>query len=322
MKICICDISALEAYRSYGRLIPDILERPRTSKLDTHGLPSNQMLADDMAKLGVKHGPYHLAFAAPNQPGPRDDIRRHTYAMPLPRRAVIRVDKSTLISAPELLFVELAARRDLDEVDLALIGYELCGTYVLDPDEGSWSGLTDGITPLTTKRKLLRMAESLGSRPGASRARAALKLFEDGSNSPMETVLALILHLPRRLGGLGLGPLDMNRRVTTPTGDRWVDLYFASQKAGVEYKGKKPHSVEKTARDDRRQNKLAGSGVTIINAWYEDLTQDHLFDQLLHDIARALGVRLRIRARGFATKQRSLRVRLLPAVQRFGDFVA
>ena len=280
------------------------------------------MLAHDMRRLGATTQPYHLAFGNPYQASAREDIRRHVYAAPLPRGALIRAGRDVLISSPELLLVELAGRSDFDEVDLALIGYELCGTYSLDPDDDSWTGLVEGAGSLTSKKRIASMASRLGGRRGAGRAKAALELFEDGSNSPMETVLALLLHLPRRLGGLGLGPVAMNRRVVTSTGDRWVDIFFVEHGVGVEYKGVRAHSVERTARDDRRQNKLSSLGVTVLNVWYEDLTDDHLFEQLVHDVARTMGVRLRIRAQGFASRQKLLRLRLMPAIERFGDHVA
>lgn len=322
MDTCICNTTALEVYRSYGRLLPTLLECPRTSKLDSCGLPSPQMLDDLAVKIGARSKPYHLAFGSPSQAKARHDIRRHVYAATLPRRSLIRLDRSTLIVSPEFLFVELCARRDLDEMDLALIGFELCGTYVIDPDEGSWSGLISHGAALTSKKKIARMAGNLASRPGSGRARRALELFEDASNSPMETVLALLFVLPRRLGGLGLGPATMNKQVATSTGSRWVDLVFASSSVGLEYKGKKPHSIEKTARDDRRQNKLTSSGITILNVWYEDLRDAHLFEQLVSDVTRTLGVRVRIRSAAFAQRQNALRVRLMPAIQRYGDFVA
>lgn len=322
MDICICDISALEIYQSHGRLVPELLERPRTSRLGACRLPARQMLADTVERLGATSKPYHLAFGNPSQATARSDVRRHVHTVPLPRGALIRIDRNTLISSPELLLPELAARNDFDEVDLALVGYELCGTYSLDPNEASWSGLIDGVGAITNKRRIASMVQRLGCRHGVARARRALELFEDGSNSPMETILALLLHLPRRLGGLGLGPVVMNKRVATTAGDRWVDIYFPASRVGVEYKGRKPHSIEKTARDDRRQNKLVGSGITVLNAWYEDLADNHLFEQFVQDLSRTLSIRLRIRGQGFAERQKLLRMRLMPAVERFGDFVA
>lgn len=175
---------------------------------------------------------------------------------------------------------------------------------------------------MTNVRNIARMLDGLAGRNGVRLAREACDLVRDRSNSPMETVLALLFGLPRRIGGLGLGPIEMNRRVSTDAGPRWVDVFFVGCGVGLEYKGREPHSIEKVGRDDRRQNKLVGSGVTILNVWYEDLVDPQLFEQLVRDVVHALGVRLRIRSAGFRQRQDLLRHRLLPAVRKYGQFVS
>lgn len=140
-------------------------------------------------------------------------------------------------------------------------------------------------------------------RRGSSRAREALELVSDGSNSPMESVLCALLTWPRRLGGYALGPVSLNHRVSTADGDRYVDVAFPGHKVGLEYKGRKFHAIEQAGRDDRRQNKLVGSGWTILNVWYEDIVEEHLYNQLVADVARAMGIRLRIRSGGFDARR-------------------
>lgn len=200
-------------------------------------------------------------------------------------------------------------------VNLIEIGYELCGTYVLD---NSWDGLTTIDSPLTSTRKIGNLLERLSGSNGIKTARQALAHIHNQSNSPMESVLAMLLSLPTRLGGLGLGPIALNHPVATPLGPRRPDILFTGHRCGVEYKGKEYHSIEAVGRDDRRQNKLVGSGITILNVWYEDLVSGHLFNQLVTDLYRAIGIRKRIRAKGFEAKQALLRARLMPAIERFG----
>lgn len=322
MSICIGYTSALEAYRSRGRLLPELLESRRTSKIEGGELPAPIMLEEDLSRIGVKTKPYQLVFSTKAQTHSRNDIVRRVVTEPLPRGAFIRATDNLLIASPELLFVELATLKEFDEIDLAQIGYELCGTYILDPFETIWDEPISNATSMTNTSRISRIIEGLARHGGIKRARSAVKLINDGSNSPMETVLALLLCLPRRLGGLALGPVVMNKKVTTSTGDRWVDLYFPNYEVGLEYKGRESHSIEKVGRDDRRQNKLVGSGVSILNVWYEDLADSHLFEQLIEDVVNAMGIRLRIRSDGFAFKQRLLRARLLPAIKRYGNFVA
>lgn len=322
MTICIGYASALEVYRAHGRLLPDLLEGCRTSKLGKPLTPTPQMLEDSMNFMGAKTKPYHLVFGSQAQTHARPDIVRHVYSGDLPRNAFIRAKGDVLIASPEFLFVQLASQKDLSDVELVQIGYELCGTYILDPVETMWAEPIRNATPMTNVRKIKGMLGKLGGRWGARRAERLLSQVREGSNSPMETILALLLCLPRRLGGLGLGPVVMNKRVSTSTGERWVDLFFPEHGVGVEYKGRESHSIEKVGRDDRRQNKLVGSGVSVLNVWYEDLVDPLLFRQLQNDIAHAMGVRLRIRSEGFERRQSLLRAEVLPIAKRYGGFTA
>ena len=273
------------------------------------------MLADDMMRNGIYEGPYHLLVSRSYRGYKRDDIVLHIANNTLPPRALIKISRSLYVTSPELTFIQIAANEKPDEVELALIGFELCGTYVLD---NSWDGCTYTDASLTSVLKISRMIDALSGYAGIERSRKALAHVADGSNSPMESVLAMLVSLPTRMGGLGLGPIALNHPVVTPLGPRRPDILFTKHRVGLEYKGKEYHSIEAMGRDDRRQNKLVGSGITILNVWYEDLVSDHLFDQFVNDLFRALGVRKRIRAKGFETKQALLRAKLMPAIERFG----
>ena len=101
-------------------------------------------------------------------------------------------------------------------------------------------------------------------------------------------------------------------------GPRHIDIGFPRQRAGLEYQGKQFHTIEAAGRDARRQNKIVGSGYTILNVWYEDLVDEHLFRQFTTDLFRALGIRKRIRVNGYDTLQKLLRMQLMPSIMRFG----
>ena len=124
---------------------------------------------------------------------------------------------------------------------------------------------------------------------------------------------------PRSLGGVGLPRGELNRRIATATGARYVDLAWAASKVGAEYKGRRHHLGGHVSQDDRRGNKLVGRGFRIVNVWHEDLARPQLFDELVADIARALGVRVRIRDDGFRFRQNLLRAAVLPPLRRYDD---
>lgn len=115
------------------------------------------------------------------------------------------------------------------------------------------------------------------------------------------------------MGGMGFSGGRLNERIKTSDGPRWVDLAFPGG-YGLEYQGRSYHSIERTERDARRQHQLIGAGMTTINVWYQDLVELHHFERLASDLAAALGVRLRIRARDFAQRRAVLRAQLLPSL--------
>lgn len=324
MSVCIFGESALEFMRSSGRLAPEFLDRPRTQKLDGCGISPKAMFADDMERLGVKTRPVHILVSKESGARSRDDIVCHRSAAELPPRSLIYVNRDVLVTSPALTFLHLATvdlhkKRQRTVEELAMIGLELCGTYLLDD---SWDGLTNTAKPLTSVGQITRVLDAMPGAPGVVRAREALVLVGDGSNSPMESVLCALLTWPRRLGGYALGPVSLNHRVSTADGDRYVDVAFPGHKVGLEYKGRKFHAIEQAGRDDRRQNKLVGSGWTILNVWYEDIVEEHLYNQLVADVACAMGIRLRIRSGSFDARRNVLRMQLIPAFKRYAAALA
>lgn len=309
MSICVYGISALELYRSSGRLLPEVLDAPRVRRLAGCSIPPRGFLEDDMTRAGVKTKPYHVLVDTPEAWRERDDLVCHKLTGNVAGASFIQVSRDLYVVSPELMFVELAASGEFDLLDLVEIGYELCGTYVLD---SSWDGYTTTDQQITSVRNLKRMAKAWSPRHGARLALDALRHIHDGAHSPMETVVAIVLSYERRRGGLGLGPMVLNARVDTSDGPRYVDILFPEAKVGTEYKGRGYHAVEQSARDDRRQNALVGMGYAIINVWYEDIVEEHLFERLVQSIFRALGRRYRVRSDAFAVRQRLLRMRLLP----------
>ncbi|WP_418727160.1 hypothetical protein [Collinsella tanakaei] len=317
MSICICNASALEALRSSGRLLPTLLDGPRCSQLDDTPVPHPIMLHDDMVRIGLKEGPYHILVPTKRLRYARGDVIFHTRKHPLPFQTLLRSEHGgPILTGPELLFCDLALSPDYDTIDLIELGYELCGTYLIND---CWDGYISNAVCATSTDKIRRVVDNLTGRPGIDVARKALRHVRDGSNSPMETALAMMLNLPKHLGGQNLGPISLNHPVVTPQGTKYVDVAFPEPKVGLEYKGRDAHSIEKTARDDRRQNTLLGSGWTILSVWYEDLVQDQLYSKFLQELAKMLHVRLRTRSEYHETMIKVLRARLLPALEKYSQ---
>ena len=239
--VCACGASALELYRSSKRLIPTLLDKPRTGQVTGLSVPPRQLLADDMTVHGIVSKPYHVLVDGNRGYNQRQDIQVTACYRPLPPRSLIKIDRSFWTVSPELSFIQIAGDNTWSNFDIISLGYELCGTYVLDD---SWDGLTCTEKPLTSTEKIGRLTDSIHRVTGIKRARNLLKYVNGLSNSPMETVLAMLVSLPTTMGGLGLGPISMNHPVATPVGRRRVDIGFTRQRVGLEYQGKEFHSIE------------------------------------------------------------------------------
>lgn len=121
----------------------------------------------------------------------------------------------------------------------------------------------------------------------------AVRYAVDGSASPMETALALMLSLPKSEGGYGLPKPQMNRvlPLDAETGRvRVADLFWPEPKVVVEYDSDAFHTEkEKLRRDALRRNQLESQSVTVLTATAGHLSSLAALDELAGQIARALG---------------------------------
>ncbi|OUO90056.1 hypothetical protein B5F40_08535 [Gordonibacter sp. An230] len=172
----------------------------------------------------------------------------------------------------------MALASQLSLAELIGVGCELCGFYApSDEDEGFTVR-----EPLTTPVRLGRAVRAARGMHGVKLARRALSYVMPRSRSPMETAQALLLCLPRSLGGQGFAHARLNERVPLAKAARSqlgrdhveCDLYWPRMRVAVEYDSDRYHTgPERIARDARRRNALAEGGVTVFT-----MTRDQLFD--------------------------------------------
>lgn len=313
MAICLCNRSALLCWKSTGSLLGRLAGAPRTSKLSACSLDRRKDVDAVLEASGVHlhQSAIHLMVEPRRNTRAAREIVRHVRTAPLPSRAFVRLSDDVLVSSPELVFVELAT--EIDEVWLAQLGFELCGTYALSSRESAGFRLRE--EPLMTVESAMRFLDGCGKAKGVGRARRALRMVVDGSRSPMETALTLMLCAPRSVGGLGLEHPRLNWPVRTSDGVKYVDVCWPEHGFGLEYLGEEYHSGDGAeARDSRRESRLLASGMRIIDVRFEDVRNPKLFDQLANDVAALLGVRVRIRSDRFRGQQGLLRGKVLPAI--------
>lgn len=201
----------------------------------------------------------------------------------LPPAAFVSLGNSIYLSRPE--FVLLQVSPYLEEVELCLLGYEMCGFY--SPDRPNSLGSVRCM-PLTTVKGLRRFVSSIspGVR-GASRMRKALRLVLDHAGSVGETATVALLCTPRSRGGYGIPLPQLNPTVAVPLKRRELlgynpfacDIFWPSARFAVEYDGRAYHEgAENVVRDYARLNRLSASNVRV-----ETLTSKELFDVSLFD---------------------------------------
>lgn len=244
----------------------------------------------------------------------KDHVCRVLLTPPIPGM-FCRIADNAYITSPEMTFVQMANR--LDFLDLVKLGMELCGTYAPCP----YSDRFDERPPVTSKSKLLSFCSRAAGVRGAATARKALRWVVDGSNSPAETALVLLLCLPVRMGGYGFAFPDMNPE--TPLGVRAsrmhgyssmrCDLHWVEAATVIEYDSDQEHLTSQSAsRDAGRRNVLGYKDITVITVRKPMIASPGAFDNVAIQLAHQLKRRLRPRDLEFTQARADLRVALFP----------
>lgn len=178
---------------------------------------------------------------------------------------------------------------------------EFASTY-RPPHPGS-AGTTFDRPPLASLEEVGELLGRLPASSGIMRARRAVGLAFDGSASPMETALALILTLPLDMGGFGLLRPRLNQEIHLPEGflglpgARCVrpDLCWERERVALEYDGDPFHpaaSPEVVSADNERQNSLTALGYRVLRVRFPQVASLRRVTLLARQLASLLGVPL------------------------------
>ena len=148
--------------------------------------------------------------------------------------------------------------------------------------------------PLTSLREMRAFLHAHQQIRGASKALRAIDLAIDHLGSPYETILYLLLCLPRKLGGYGLPKPVANQPIAPKSREAhlvaqhnfYPDLFWPDSF--------KHHSApEQTEHDTRRRNDLESIGYRVMVANRSIVSSAALFSQFADKVRRELGVRSR-----------------------------
>jgi hypothetical protein len=210
-------------------------------------------------------------------------------------------------------------------IDLVRLGYEFCGSYRLyneythdntDLDRGFRRDI-----PLTKVTKLCSYTTKAVGLKGRTNAMKVLNFIVNGSASPMETILTMLLTLPYRLGGYGFPkpilnyPIEVTAKVKNSENNStfYCDLYWPDNKVAVEYDSDKYHTGSyRIGKDAIRRNALTSSGITVITVSRRQITESARLRELAEVLSKLLGKRLKYSLKDFTFLQAKLLDQLLP----------
>lgn len=261
-----------------------------------------------LASLGVRppseDSPLFLLVSNAEQRTQATNVHVRIHAKQFSSNALYRLGDHVLVPTPEFTFLLLAGY--LSVVELVMVGMELCGYYRLAG--GTTSQLLQSNRtlysrhPLTTIARLKLFLENMKGFPGASDAMRACKYLEQGSASPMETALYLLLCLPRMLGGYAIahpilnGKRAVNKHAQSFTLSQYLipDLYWPGAKLDAEYDSEAFHaSPESLKNGARRTLALRAMHVEVVSITSEMLHDADAFDAVARLIAKKTNKRLR-----------------------------
>lgn len=250
-------------------------------------------------------------------------FRRHLISASGLERGCEMVDASLAVASPEVTLLSLA--RSAPFHLLCMAAHEMCGTFsVFHPsaelaaqlecfelpsgwrgsgwrpflrEDGSISGLWSR-PALTCREDLRHLASQVEGVSGRKKLLQVAEHVRDGAASPLEVQVAMLLGLPRTLGGAGISgitlnePIRLNRaarriaRRETCYGDVCVEPVLGGRPVIVECQSAWAHdNAESFVSDSDRKTalELMGYAVVLVTAHQvRDMT-------IWHDIVRHVG---------------------------------
>lgn len=312
MSIFISHSSALEYWRRVG---------VGSGVSLSHARPRSKMAADaslitalTSSVEGEVTSPLDVVVAEGSSRLRMKGVACHVWSGP-EADSFVQVEKGLYVSCPEACFLQLATKLPLPK--LVEVGFELCGSYALASDDAKGFQSRKPLTTITTLGRYVAKSPGIhGVKPAAR----ALKFIAEGSASPMETILVILLCLPASFGGYGLELPQVNYRIVVPESMKklvrqeayWCDLYWKQAKLAIEYDSDMFHTdTYRIAHDAKRRNELTHLGLSVMSVTRRQVYDARELDEIAHLIARRIGKRMRCVQKDVLTKRYELRQLLL-----------
>ncbi len=303
------DIPVVISHKSAWRLFhaPNLEDVQRGKK--SYGIKEPGLKACEVVKrvkqaltdcgVEAEHlGTIDILVPFPSQRCRSRGLRSHVLGRPIPGAMVTRITDGLFVVNPGVSFVQAAGW--LDQLELIEYGYELCGGYAMPiaSDAKGTSGYRER-KALTNVETIQESMQELAGAHGLKKARGALGFVRDGSRSPMETALALMVVLPKAQGGLGYADIQMNHRIDVPqrlrktSSSRYLelDLFSPSERVAIEYDGIEHSKLGRRTHDADRAGTLGLLGIRVRTITSQHFARKLEMHRALNGIATMLGIR-------------------------------
>ena len=275
-------------------------------------MPSGSELEALFARFPqVFSSPLHICVDDPALRSGKRAVVSHVESGEVLATEFLRIAPGVYVASPELCLAQICRGRH--SARAAQVAFELCGCY--RRDSRSSAGFVSAL-PLTTCERLRNFAGSAGARvKGIKMLRKVMPFVSEGSRSPMETDVAILLSFSRQRGGRGFSGFALNGRVDVPPRLAksvnqpyyHVDFLWADQRVAVEYDSDLVHvGSERIARDAARKNSLQMLGYTTLTLTRMQLMNWDDFMLFIRALEEAVGIRRRPGGCKYESEQRAL----------------
>ncbi len=255
--------------------------------------------------------PYHVLVSQGRRNATRG-FRFHRLSSHWQDIPTYQVMPGLFLPSPEATLATLAPGLSFHE--LVYLGSCFCSSFRFNP--ATEAGIAPR-EPLTSPAKLERFVKTFPAFRGQKVLRPALPFIFEGSESPPEVFMAMIMRLPACRGGFALDEIMANLSyLPSPRaleiakrGHLRPDLMMLSgtKLLALEYDSDSIHlSSDQAARDEAKRLALEADGFKVISIRPSHLADSHYMGQVADEIKRYFSIRIRPPADSFYQAQTQL----------------
>lgn len=226
----------------------------------------------------------------------RNDFAYHFSSRVFPACSFVMLDVGMQLVSPELSFWQMGKILPLGE--LIKFGDALTGKYSYTLDANG--RMVKRHMSLTTVKRLSDFIAKMGTRKCNPNAFKAIKYIVEGSESPMESDVTILLCLKRLYGGFALPKpimgyvvrLDEIGKRLAECSECRCDMYWPDANYDLEYDSNQEHGPEAASHDSMRRSAIRHRGITVGELRWPQVSDAETFEISARLIAKDIGHRI------------------------------